>query len=406
MGVVCLVLLALILAEWTAIVAWGDGRRGARRAPHGGWRRSLCSGSPPSTRAPSCTRAFPGTSSAMRSTGSRSGCRRHPSGASTEWDARRGRLRALARGVVAARACVPSAAAARCARRRVVGRSRLSRPQPPRPEVPVALAPAQPHGGDRARRRREPPPAIAAPRAGPRSGGPAADADRDPGVRAAGLLAAQPTPAAGPRERSPGAALQILFNDVEEEADGRYYNAARLLEPGASRARRTARSTWCLSASTSRCRGSFSSSARSRRRSGPLLPRPQPTLSAVGAAGDRHGDLLRDHLPVARAAGDRRRREPARYDFERLLVRARWRSGAALRRRGAARGRERSIARPGRDHRDLRNRGRPRAHPRETRPNERVLVRGDVRLETGSTAWTRWGCRLPPRRRRGGRSPC
>ena len=31
----------------------------------------------------------------------------------------------------------------------------------------------------------------------------------------------------------------------------------------------------------------------------------------------------------------------------------------------------------------------------ETRPNERALVRSGVRLETGRTAWTRWGFRIP-----------
>ncbi len=32
----------------------------------------------------------------------------------------------------------------------------------------------------------------------------------------------------------------------------------------------------------------------------------------------------------------------------------------------------------------------------ESRPNERVLMRGTVRLETERTAWSRWGYRLPP----------
>jgi len=36
-------------------------------------------------------------------------------------------------------------------------------------------------------------------------------------------------------------------------------------------------------------------------------------------------------------------------------------------------------------------RGRIRA---ETRPNERTLVRGTVRLEEEPTAWTRWGFRV------------
>ncbi len=31
----------------------------------------------------------------------------------------------------------------------------------------------------------------------------------------------------------------------------------------------------------------------------------------------------------------------------------------------------------------------------ETRPNERALVRGSVRLESGRTAWNRWGFRIP-----------
>ena len=179
----------------------------------------------------------------------------------------------------------------------------------------------------------------------------------------------------------------ILFNDVEELPDGRYYNVARLLARGGPRrSRPTGRSTSCRSASTCRCRASSSSCARISTAIGEFTRGGGADASLrSGALAIGIGICYEIIYPSLARREVGRRREPARDDLERLLVRPRGRAGAALRRRGRC-GRSRTSGTcsarrsPGSRASSTRAGG---SSPRR-RPDERAIVTGDgVRLETG-----------------------
>ena len=187
----------------------------------------------------------------------------------------------------------------------------------------------------------------------------------------------------------------ILFNDVEEESDGRYYNVARLLAPGglagppyrkvhlvpfgeyvplprvfffvrqisteigafaAAPAPAVLRSG-ALAIGTAICyETTFPSLARREAADGANLLATISNDSWYGRGGaqEQHfaGAVLRS------------------VENDRYLVRA-----AITGISGIVDPRGRILA--------------------ETRPNERTIVRGNVRLETGSTVWNRWGFRIP-----------
>ena len=90
----------------------------------------------------------------------------------------------------------------------------------------------------------------------------------------------------------------MIFNDVEELPDGRYFNVARLLgRRTVSSVRRTARCTACRSASTCRCRSSSSSCGRSRRRSASSRRRQRRRRSRCPAAGSASASATRSFMP-------------------------------------------------------------------------------------------------------------
>ena len=130
--------------------------------------------------------------------------------------------------------------------------------------------------------------------------------------------------------RETGATLLIGSDQVEPIAAGRTARRARqpLLQRRVPRqARRhapapsTARCTWCRSASTCRCSGCCSSSARSSKRSRPSRPATEPVLLPVGDAPGEHRDLLRSDLRQPDPPVRPRRQRAADHDHQRRLVR-------------------------------------------------------------------------------------
>jgi apolipoprotein N-acyltransferase len=188
----------------------------------------------------------------------------------------------------------------------------------------------------------------------------------------------------------------ILFNDVEEESDGRYYNVARLLSPGGLSGKPYRKvhlvpfgeyvplpRVFFFVRQISTEIGAFERAAvPAVLRSGALAIGPAicyetiyPSLARRETADGANllatisndswygrGGAQEQHF----AGAVLRSVENGRY-----LVRA-----AITGISGIVDARGRILA--------------------QTRPNERTLVRGSVRLETGSTIWTRWGFRIPP----------
>ena len=89
----------------------------------------------------------------------------------------------------------------------------------------------------------------------------------------------------------------VLFNDLDEDTDDRYYNAARLLTRDGLAGPPTARSTSFRSASTSRSRSSSSSCAEFRRPSGNSRPRRSRRSSARGRSPSGSASATRSSTP-------------------------------------------------------------------------------------------------------------
>lgn len=396
MGVVCLLILSLILAEWPAIVAWGT----AASAPAGSpWRLAafpLLWMATEHVRAELVYGGFPWNLVGHA-------LYRHPVWLQTAsvWGVYGvgaltvGLSALLAAGIVAGRLRPIFAAALLVLGAGTWGTMRLAAERPVHPELPVVLL--QPN---RTEEMRASPEGAAetyrAVLAQAREG-----ADEAPALI---VIPESALPVYWNRSdtlRQDLATIvhggpSILFNDVEEEADGRYYNVARLLSPGGL-ARPPYRKVHLVPfgeyvplprvfffvRQISTEIGAFSeATAPTVIRSGalaigtaicyetiyPSLARREvadganllATISndswyGRGGAQEQHfaGAVLRS------------------VENDRYLVRA-----AITGISGIVDPRGRILA--------------------ETRPNERTLVRGNVRLETGSTAWTRWGFRIPP----------
>jgi apolipoprotein N-acyltransferase len=187
---------------------------------------------------------------------------------------------------------------------------------------------------------------------------------------------------------------RILFNDVEEEADGRYFNAARLLGPdglsGASYRKvhlvpfgeyvPLPRLFFFVRQISTEI-GAFTPAPRAELlRSGALAIGTAICYEAIYPSLAREETAAGANL-LATISNDSwyGRAGAQEQHFAGAVLRAvengRWLVRAAI--TGVS-----GI---------VDARGRIRA---ETRANERTLVRGTVRLEDESTAWTRWGFRL------------
>ena len=142
----------------------------------------------------------------------------------------------------------------------------------------------------------------------------------------------------------------ILFGDVQEDADGRYYNVARLLtrDGVAGAAYRKVHLVpfgeyvplprlFFFVRQISNDIGEFSAAA-------------EPTIIRSGPLALGLGICYEIIYPGLSRRETAQRSEPARDDLERLLVRPRRRPGTALRRRRAAHGRKRAVPDPRRDH--------------------------------------------------------
>jgi apolipoprotein N-acyltransferase len=394
MGVVCLVILALILAEWSAIAAWGAVAVAPARS---GWRLAAFALIWVATEHVRTIvyRGFPWNLTAHA-------LYRHPvwlQSASVwgvfgvsglvivlscllAWGLARARLRAL----LAAALLVLAAGA--------WGTVRLTAPTRQRPGLAVALL--QPNLTEESRATPE---GVAASYRSVLAQA-AEAADEFPALI---VIPESALPTYWQRSetlRQDLATLahqgpRILFNDVEEEAGDRYYNAARLLGPqgmaGPSYRKvhlvpfgeyvplpRIFFFVRQISAEI----GAFTPAARpTLLRSGPLAIGPAicyeaiyPSLAREETAGGANllatvsndswygrGGAQQQHFAGAVLRS---------VENERYLVRA-----AITGISGIVDARGRIVA--------------------ESRPDERALVRGTVRLEQGLTAWTRWGYRLP-----------
>jgi apolipoprotein N-acyltransferase len=395
MGVVCLVILALILAEWTAIVAWGT----VATAPAGSaWRLAAF---PLLWVAAEHVRAVVYKGFPWNLVGH--ALYRQPVWLQTAsvWGVYGvgclvvGVSAALARGV--ARLALRPVALAGLAVAAVGswGVVRLSRPQPPRPEVSVALL--QPNLTEESRQTTEG--AVASYRLV--LGQAREAADQLPTLI---VIPESALPAYWQRSetlRQDLASLarggaEILFNDVEEEADGRYYNAVRLLGPRGLSGPSYRKVHLVPFGEYVPLPRLFFFVRQISSEIGAFTSAPQPTLLQAGPL------VIGTAICYEAIYPSLARRETA--DGANLLATV---SNDSWYGRGGAQEQHfaGAVLRAVENDRELVRAaitgisgivdGRGRIHAM-TRPNERVLVRGDVRLETGSTAWTRWGWRLPP----------
>ncbi len=396
MGVVCLVILSLILAEWPAIVAWGT----VASAPAGSpWRMAafpLLWMATEHVRSELVYGGFPWNLVGHA-------LYRHPVWLQTAsvWGVYGvgalavGLSALLAAGITTGRLRPILGAALLVIAAGVWGTVRLAAARPEHPELAVALL--QPNLTEEMR------------------------AGTEGAVRTYGEVLVQAQEAAAERPSLiviPESALpvywqrsltlrqdlatiaqagpSILFNDVEEESDGRYYNVARLLAPGglAGRPYRKVHlvpfgeyvplprvfffvrqisteigafekaatpavlRSGALAIGTAICYETiYPSLARRETADGANLLATISNDSWYGRGGaqEQHfaGAVLRS------------------VENDRYLIRA-----AITGISGIVDPRGRILA--------------------QTRPNQRTLVRGSVRLETGSTTWTRWGFRIPP----------
>ena len=394
MGVVCLVILALILAEWSAIAAW----TAAAVAPAGsGWRMAafpliwvatehvrtiVYKGFPWNLTAHALYRHPVWLQSAsVWGVFGVSGLAITLSGL-LAWGLARGRMRALA-----AAALLVLAAGG-------WGTVRLAARRPARSELAVALL--QPNLTEESRA--TPEGAVASYRALLAQATEAAEE-----LPALIVIPESALPAYWQRSetlRQDLATLahdgpRILFNDVEEEADGRYYNAARLLGPqGLSEPsyRKVHLVPFGEYVPLPRI---FFFVRQISTEIGAFTPAPRPTLLRSGtlAIGPAicyeaiYPSLAREETAdganlLATVSNDswygRGGAQQQHFagavlrsvENERYLVRS-----AITGISGIVDERGRIVA--------------------ESRPDERGLVRGTVRLEEGLTPWTRWGYRLP-----------
>jgi len=188
---------------------------------------------------------------------------------------------------------------------------------------------------------------------------------------------------------------RILFNDVEEEDDGRYYNAARLLGPQGLSGPSYRKVHLVPFGEYVPLPRIFFFVRQISTEIGAFTPAPRPTLLRSGALAIGTAICYEAIYPSLA------REETA--DGANLLVtisndswygrggaQQQHFAGAVLRSVENARYLVRAAITGISGIVD--ERGRILA---ETPPDERALVRGSVRLETGRTAWTRWGYRLP-----------
>ena len=157
---------------------------------------------------------------------------------------------------------------------------------------------------------------------------------------------------------------RILFNDVEEEADGRYFNAARLLGPEGLSGPSYRKVHLVPFGEYVPLPRLFFFVRQISTEIGAFTPAPRAELLRSGALAIGTAICYETIYPSLAREETPRGREPPRDDLERLVVRPRRGAGAALRGRRAAHGRERALARARGDHRDLRHRRRAGADPR------------------------------------------
>ncbi|MGE5414317.1 MAG: apolipoprotein N-acyltransferase [Syntrophomonadaceae bacterium] len=393
MGVVCLVLLSLILAEWPAFVAWTTV---AAAPPGSAWRMAAF---PVLWMAAEHARTvvykgFPWNLTAHA-------LYRHPLWLQTAsiWGAY---------GVGAAVAAVSALLAHAVARRRwrpailaallaasvgTFGAARLAIPRPERAEVSVALL--QPNLTEESRATREG--AVAGYRAVLAE---AREAARDLPALIVIPESAFPVYWQESLELRQDLAsvarwgARVLFNDVEEEEDGRYFNAARLLGPDGLAHPSYRKIHLVPFGEYVPLPKLFFFVRQISTEIGAFTPAPGPELLRSGAFAIGTAICYEAIYPsLAReetAAGANLLATVSNDSwYGRAGAQEQHFAGAVLRTvengrwlvRAAITGISGIVD----------GRGRIRA---ETRPNERALVRGAVRLEDESTAWTRWGFRL------------
>ena len=393
MGVVCLVLLALILAEWPAIVAWGTV---AAAPPGSAWRTAAF---PVLWMASEHARSFVYKGFPWNLTAH--ALYRHPLWlqSASVWGAY---------GIGAVVAAVASLLARAIARRRLrpallaallaasvgaFGAARLAMPRPERAELSVALL--QPNLNEESRAT----PAGAA--AGYRVVlGQAREAARQ--LPALIVIPESAFPVywqESPQLRQDLAGVarwgaRILFNDVEEEADGRYYNAARLLGPDGLSGPPYRKVHLVPFGEYVPLPRLFFFVRQISTEIGAFTPAPRPELLRSGALSIGTAICYEAIYPsLAReetAAGANLLATISNDSwYGRAGAQEQHFAGAVLRTVENGRWLVRAAITGVSGIVD--GRGRIRA---ETRANERMLVRGTVRLEDESTAWTRWGFRL------------
>jgi apolipoprotein N-acyltransferase len=393
MGVVCLVLLALILAEWPAIVAWGTVAAG----PPGSAARLAAF--PLLWVATEHVRTVVYKGFPWNLTGH--ALYRHPIWMQTAsiWG-----VYGVGALVVVTAALLARAAAARRWRPAVFaailaiaagsfGAIRLGAPSPGRPDLSVALL--QPNLNEEARA--TPEGALAGYRA-------VLDQAREAASGLPALILVPESSFPVYWQRSPElrqdlasiahAGPRILFNDVEEEADGRYFNAARLLGPGGLSGPSYRKVHLVPFGEYVPLPRLFFFVRQISTEIGAFTPAPRVELLRSGALAIGtaicyeaiYPSLAREETAaganlLATISNDSwyGRAGAQEQHFAGAVLRAvengRWLVRAAI--TGVS-----GI---------VDARGRIRA---ETRPDERTLVRGAVQLEDGATAWTRWGFHL------------
>ncbi len=395
MGVVCLVILSLILAQWPAIVAWVT----VAAAPAGSpWRMAafpLLWLATEHVRSELVYGGFPWNLVGQA-------LYRHPVWlqSASVWGVYGvgaltvGLSALLARGIVAGRLAPILGAAVLVLGAGVWGTLRLGVERPEHPELPVALLQpnlteqmrATPEGAAASYR------AVLSQARDAADGGPAlivipesalpAYWDRSLTLRQDLATIAQQGPS-------------ILFNDVEEESDDVYYNVARLLAPGGLAGPPYRKVHLVPFGEYVPLPRVFFFVRQISTEIGAFTEAPVPTVLRSGAVAIGTAICYETMYPsVARleSAGGANLLATISNDswYGRGGAQEQHFAGAVLRSvendrylvRAAITGIS-GIVDP---------RGRILA---ESRPNERTIVRGAVRLETGRTAWNRWGYRLP-----------
>ena len=394
MGVVSMAILALILAEWPAAVAWGT----VACAPAGSWRRMAVF--PLLWVASEHARSFVYKGFPWNLTGH--ALFRHPLWLQTAsvWGVYGvGALVAIVSALltfgIATRRLRPLALAASLALAAgAFGAARLAGPAPQGPELSVALL--QPNVTEEMR---------ATPQGAAESYAVVREQAREAAARQAALIAFPESALPLYWDQSPvlrrdldaiaGGGSSILFNTVEEDADGRYYNVAKLLTPDgvAGSAYRKVHlvpfgeyvplpKVFFFVRQISNDIGAFSAAAE------PVVVRSGPLALGVGicyeiiypelsrretASGANLLATISNDSWYGRAGAQEQHFAGAvmrAVENGRFLIRA-----AITGISGIADARGRILA--------------------ESRANERTIVYGAVRLLDGRTVWTRWGYWIP-----------